>query len=183
MTARRRLVLVGAMGTGKTTVGRALAARLGWRYWDNDVELSRESGLETAELLATVGADELHLREARVLLEALREVQDAVIAAAASVVDDPACRTALHQECCVWLRGRPETLAARVARDPARPFLHEDPLPVIRRLVAARAGNYADVSTITVDVDDVAVDALVERIVALLPQVTGVGDPVRDGGR
>src|SRR5687768_12198114 len=56
----RRVFLLGLMGSGKTTVGRELAARTGWPYLDNDDLVRRSTGREPAEIEATDGEDGLH---------------------------------------------------------------------------------------------------------------------------
>jgi shikimate kinase len=161
----QRIVLVGSMGSGKTTIGRALAVRLGWRYWDNDAELRRVAGREAADVVATEGADRLHAIEADVFAEALAAPPPVVVSAPGSAALDPALPERLAGEYVVWLRARPDTLAARVAAGPERPFVTADPAAVAA-LDAVRRPVFAAVATIVVDVDDAAVEDVVERIVS-----------------
>ncbi|HEU0130765.1 MAG TPA: shikimate kinase [Mycobacteriales bacterium] len=163
-----RVVLVGMMGAGKTTVGRALAARLGRPYVDNDALLQAAHGAPAAVLLARDGAGALHAAEAAVLRAALAASGPAVVAAPGSAVLDPALRSLLAGEYVVWLRARPETLAARVVADPARPFLHADPLTTVTALAAEREPGFAAVADAVVDVDGLAVADVVEEIAARL---------------
>lgn len=161
------IVLVGMMGSGKTTVGRALAARLGMPYWDNDVALEDRTGSDARTLVECLGAGAEHALEGSLLERVLDGGTATVIAAAGSAVLDPRLRARLHGEWTVWLRGRPETLAARVRGGGWRPFLDGDAAATLRHLAAERAPLYAEVASATVDVDGLSPGAVVERILAL----------------
>ena len=155
-----RIVLIGTMGSGKTTVGRALAARLGRAYLDNDAALRTATGRTPAEVLAAEGEERLHALEAEVLAASLRAEGPAVVSAPGSVAASPEL---LARETVVWLRARPETLAARVAGSSGRPFPEE-----AAARDAARRPAYEAMATLVVDVDDRTVEEVVEEIVARL---------------
>ncbi|MGH8998595.1 MAG: shikimate kinase [Acidimicrobiia bacterium] len=141
------VALVGSMGTGKTTVGRLLAGMLGRSYLDNDDRLVELTRAGPAELTARDGLASLHALEATLLLEALAGVPPAVVAGAASVVDDAACRAALHTRAfTVWLVAPPEVVARRTQAT-GRPRQSED----LARLAARRAKHYQEVSRMRVD--------------------------------
>jgi shikimate kinase len=118
------VVLVGLMGSGKTTVGRLLADRLRWPLVDNDVELEARTGATAAEIEARDGRVGLHALEAQILLDALESPTASVIVAAASVVDDERCVERLRSPAAdvVWLRGSTAALAARAAGSAHRPL-------------------------------------------------------------
>jgi shikimate kinase len=162
--SRRRIVLVGSMGAGKTTVGRALAGRLGWPYWDNDAELLRLAGAPVTEVAAE-GTERLHEVEAAVLRAALASPPPLVVAAPGSAALDPSLAGALAGERVVWLRASAATLAARVAGGPARPLLGTAP---VAALDAARRPGFAALAGQVVDVDGVPVDEIVDAIVGAL---------------
>src|SRR5262245_6391145 len=92
------IVLIGMMGSGKSTVGRLVAQRIGWRYVDNDDVVRILAGREPAEIAMDDGEDALHAFEAEALLETLRSESAIVVSAAAWVVLDDACREALARE-------------------------------------------------------------------------------------
>jgi shikimate kinase len=111
-----RVVLLGMMGAGKTTTGRALAERLGWQRWDSDEAIAAHVGATGAEIAARDGVEALHDLEAQLFLAALEGPQPTVLSPAASVVDVARCRAAL-QTCTLvaWLEAPIELLVERKA--------------------------------------------------------------------
>lgn len=90
------IIVTGAMGVGKTTVGRLLATELGIPFADSDLVIEERMG-RTGEMIASrQGVAHLHELELGVFLEMCREDAPTVIAPAASVVDDPSGRGALE---------------------------------------------------------------------------------------
>ncbi len=153
------------MGTGKTTVGRALAARTGWPYEDNDLLLQRLTGRSAPDLLAEQGEAALRAGERAVLDAVLALPPPLVAGVAGGVVVDPSDRRRVRDGGhVVWLRARPETLARRVGAGAGRPWLGDDPLGVLQSLVAARAPLYAEVATQVLDVDDRTAHELAEQV-------------------
>jgi shikimate kinase len=147
------IVLVGLMGSGKTTVGAAVAAALGVPYRDSDADIERETGRRGRDLAESDGIDALHALEARHLLEALEAPGMTVVSAAGSTLDDPACRSALRapQHLVVWLRASPADIAARLRPDDHRPEFGEDLTEVIRKQADARTPALGDVADLTLD--------------------------------
>jgi shikimate kinase len=151
----RHVVLVGAMGAGKTSIGRRVADALGIPLADGDDALVARYGETARDMADTIGADELHRRETTIARALLDAPGPTVVGPAASVVDDAAMRTRLREELVVWLRAGPELLAARAVAKPHRPFL--DGPDAIERFVArerARAPRYAEIADLTIDVSN-----------------------------
>lgn len=168
--APARVLLIGMMGAGKSTVGRELAARTGWPYLDNDDLVHRARGLTAPEVLARDGVEELRAAEADALTLALGMPAPVVAGVAGGVVLDAALRARLvGAGVVVWLRARPQTLAVRVGRGEGRPWLEGDPVAALRRLAAERDPLYAEVATLVVDVDGVSASTVAARVLAALP--------------
>jgi len=165
-----RVLLIGAMGAGKSTVGAALAARTGWPYLDNDLLLQRAAGATAPELLARDGEPALRAAE-RAALDAVLALPGPLVAGVAGgVVVDPDDRRRLRDGGhVVWLRARPETLAERVGAGVGRAWLGDDPAAALRRLVAERAALYEEVATQVVDVDVLLPDEVAGVVLAALP--------------
>ncbi|MGI9079984.1 MAG: shikimate kinase [Acidimicrobiales bacterium] len=176
-----RIVVVGMMGAGKTTVGQALARRRGWDFLDSDAQIEARTGRTVAEIWTADGEPAFRRIESDVLASALAHERPAVVAAAGGVVLEPANRAALARRGpVVWLRARSETLAARVGSGNHRPLLDHDPAGVLSRLVVDRADLYAEVADVIVDIDGLAPDEIVDRVEAAVDQArdsTGARPP------
>jgi shikimate kinase len=147
---RHHLVLIGMMGAGKTTVGRLVAVRLGWAFWDNDEALFRATGKTAAQLEHDRGLSVLHHTEDRLLREALAVDTPTVYAAAGSVVLEP---ETLQGVPTIWLRiGAPQEELNLVRSGQHHRPLPRDPGPFLERLAQARAAEYARLADAVVDV-------------------------------
>jgi shikimate kinase len=170
----RHVVLVGAMGTGKSTIGTRLAAARGQAFVDNDRSVERQTGLTAAQLAARDGIDALHAAEADVLLAALREPDGAVIAAAASTIVAAEVRAALARDAfVVWLRADPATLAARLPQSPTRPYAAEDPTRLVSEQSRVRDPLFAQAADVTVDTASASPDQAVTTILSALEALPG----------
>ncbi len=172
-----RIVLAGFMGTGKTAVGRRLAARRGMEFLDLDAWIEDRSGMSVAEVFARRGEAAFRSLEKSAVREAC-EREDVVIAAGGGAVVDDENRAALVRAGRVFcLEARPEVVARRVERRAAeRPMLAGDGDLVdrIRVLQAQRETAYARIPD-RIDTSDLAIEEVVDSIDRAL-------DPARSGG-
>ena len=145
----RHVVVLGLMGSGKTTVGARLARALGWPHRDSDIDLQAATGSSARELAARDGIDALHALELRHLLDALAAPEPSVISAAASTIDAPAGRAALADPSLhvVFLRVDPEIAAQRVAKGDHRPSPEDIRVQADRRDPRFRAVAAQEVDT------------------------------------
>ena len=165
--AERHLVLIGMMGSGKTTVGRRVAARLGRRLYDSDAEVEARTGRTVREIFENDGEAAFRVEEARALADALADPEPVVVAAAGGVVLDPRNRERLRQAgTVVWLDARPDALARRVSTGAHRPLLGDDPLTALRRLDSERRPLYGEVADHVVPVEDRPLDDVVADVLA-----------------
>jgi shikimate kinase len=167
---RRTVWLVGMMGAGKSTVGAALARRLGVRFVDTDAEVVREAGASVAEIFEREGETAFRWRERRAI-EALRS-EPCVVALGGGAIAQPGAADLLRKSgTVVYLRARPESLAARVGRAAGRPLLAgasaDEQLERLRTLLAERAPYYES-ADLVVDTDGAAVGEVVERVAGAL---------------
>jgi shikimate kinase len=185
----RHVALVGLMGSGKTTVGRRLAARLDRGFVDADAALVDIADRSIAEIFATDGEEAFRAIEADVLEELLEHHEPTVIATGGGVVLRPESRRRLQapEVTVVWLDAVPAFLASRVEGRSHRPLLagDEPARDVLTRLHAERAPLYAEVADLTIDVqpfhrdDDEPRTALAARIAELV--VAREASPVGEG--
>ena len=172
-TTTPTIVVIGMMGSGKTTVGRALAVRTSWPYRDNDELVRAVTGRAPEEIDASDGDDALHLAEAQALEHALRVAPPLIVGAAAWVVTDAASVSRLRTApAVVYLRSRPETLRARIGAGSGRREDATD-LEWLRARHQERDATYRELANLTIDTDEFDSEAIVERILEAL----GGGQP------
>lgn len=157
------------MGSGKTTVGQALAAKRGWRFFDSDAQVEAMTGRTVADIWREQGEQGFRRLETQVLADGLASGTPHVVAAAGGVVLNPENRRLLAEHPpIVWLRARPELLVDRVATGTHRPLLDVDPVGTLARLERERRRFYEEVATVAVDVDGLSPHEVVEQIEAAL---------------
>ena len=191
MTTRRpadHVVLVGMMGSGKSVIAPLLGGRLGRPVVELDAAVTARAGASIPELFARSGEAAFRAAETEALAEALASPSPSVVSAGGGVVVDPANRALLARHAqVVWLRARPETLAARVGTGERRPLLAGgDPVVALTRLLAERQPAYEAAADAVVEVDGVpparlaarVAEAVVRRVRVELP---GRGYEVRIG--
>lgn len=137
------LYLVGFMGTGKTTVSRIVAARLGNRWLDSDHEIERNQGRPIAEIFATEGEAAFRKME-REFVEAGHPAERTVVACGGGLVIQEGMLAELQKRgVVICLHATVETILRRTAGSRQRPLLNvEDPEKRIRDLYAVRDPIY-----------------------------------------
>ncbi|MPY96286.1 MAG: iron-containing alcohol dehydrogenase [Acidimicrobiia bacterium] len=164
------VVLVGMMGSGKTSVGAALARRLGRPFVDADARLEAAVGCTISQLFADRGEAAFRALERDQLRELLGGRGALVVATGGGVVLDQANRALLEQATTVWLDVGPEALAGRLGTDPSRPLLGDDPAGRLAALHEQRRPFYEAVARLVVDGASGLVEQVAERIaIALRP--------------
>jgi shikimate kinase len=163
------LYLIGARGTGKSTVGRVLAARLGWGFVDADERLEAAAGRTIADIFAAEGEKGFRDRESAVLAE-LAGMSHHVIATGGGIVLREANRELLRRSgAIVWLIAAPEAAYARLSADPTtaarRPNLTpQGGIEEVRAVMAAREPLYREVAQIIVDSGSLSPESVADAI-------------------
>jgi shikimate kinase len=165
-----KVMLIGMMGSGKTTVGRAVVGLTGWTYEDNDVVLAEVTGHPLREAATILGWDGLHDAEVACLRVILDRSGPFVAGAAASVVERVDGRALLREAYVVYLRAKVETLVQRVGSGAGRPWLDGDPAEFFEGQFEQRGGWFESVADLVVDVDSGDVRTLAQRIVTAATQ-------------
>jgi len=168
--AGRTIWLVGAMGAGKSAVGARLAERLGLAFQDADAEVERAAGARIAEIFAREGEAGFRSRE-HAAIERLAGCPAVVALGGGAIAQPGAAERLAATGTVVWLRARPETLAARVGDAGERPLLAglapSARLERLRALLAEREPCYAT-ARIAVDTDGVEPDVVAARLAVRL---------------
>ena len=153
VTRSTHVVLVGLMGSGKTTVGKKVAKLIGHRFIDGDVELEARTGRSVADWFEE-GEPAFRAKEAELLAYLLADPDPLVIGAGGGVVVTESTRDRLREPdvTVVYLHGTPAFLASRVQPKAHRPLLGDDPLAVLEPMYAERDPWYRSVADATVEV-------------------------------
>jgi shikimate kinase len=154
------------MGSGKTTVGRIVADRLGRQVIDSDAVIERLTGRTVREIFADDGEEAFRAFETAALLDALATPEPAVIAAAGGVVLRAENREALKRANAkvVWLCATPSLLVDRVTSSGHRPLLDDDPAGTLQRMYETRQSLYREVADAIVLVDNRTPNEVVEAV-------------------
>jgi len=152
MVVPSNIFLVGFMGSGKSTVGRQLAAELGKEFFDCDGVLEERTGVDIPYIFDLEGETGFRRREAAVLRE-LAAKRGIVLSTGGGVVGDPDNRRALATNgFVVYLHASVDLLHRRTSRDRNRPMLYaEDPRKRIEDLLALRGPLYREVADLVVE--------------------------------
>lgn len=155
MESASNLVLVGPMGSGKSSIGRRLAERYGLAFVDADREVEARAGASVAHIFDREGEAGFRVRERAALAELLA-AHRCVIATGGGAVLDPDTRQLLRARgFVVHLHVDPAQQLLRLARDRARPLLaRPDREAVLAQLAQARAPLYAEVADLRFDTGD-----------------------------
>jgi shikimate kinase / 3-dehydroquinate synthase len=161
----RVIFLVGLPGSGKTTAGQVLAARLGWAFADSDREVERAAGRSIPEIFASDGEGAFRELEAAALGR-LASHEPIVIATGGGAPTHEGSRKTLSNGFCVWLSVSPEEAARRVdaeAGGTERPLLAGGTFDRLNALLEARAEVYRAADA-AVDVDELTPESVATEL-------------------
>ncbi len=153
------------MGSGKSSVGRAVSDRTGRRFMDLDDTVTRRMGCSIAEFWGQHGEDAFRDMEAAAVFEAATESDRIISTGGGVVLRDTNVETMRSSGLVVWLQAKPETLRHRVGRNSRRPLLaEEDPINTLTRLLGERTAAYEEAAHASVATDDLNLDVVAARI-------------------
>jgi shikimate kinase len=178
---RRSIVLVGMMGSGKSSVGRRLAARLAIPFIDADSEIEKAAGMTIAEIFARHGEPYFRSGEARVIARLLEGGPQVLATGGGAFMNADTQALIKVKGISVWLHAEFDVLLRRTSkRRGDRPLLHtDDPAETLRKLLAEREPTYAS-ADLTVQSREVAHDAIVADLMIALAAFLKA--PAREAG-
>ena len=163
-----KVYLVGFMGAGKSTVARALARRLGWRFLDVDDLIEQREHLTVSELFAKRGESYFRTIERSVLAD-VRDMRHAVVATGGGTFVDPQNRALISADgLTVWLDVSFDRIKARVPADGRRPLAADR--AEFERLYNARRPAYSQ-AHLRIDATRAGIEAIVEEVLDRLENV------------
>lgn len=163
------IYLTGYRCSGKTSTGKALSRITGWPFRDTDEELVKSRGMSIADIVHTRGWDIFREFEKETLQFVASEDNRIVATGGGIVLFDENVRLMKSTGIIVWLRVRPETVAARIAADPASPdqrpaLTSQGTLREIEEVLAVRNPIYQSAMDFSIDTDSLETEAICQWI-------------------
>ncbi|MGV8897843.1 MAG: bifunctional shikimate kinase/3-dehydroquinate synthase AroKB [Burkholderiaceae bacterium] len=161
----KNIFLIGLMGAGKTTVGRALAKKLNKRFVDSDHEIEARSGASIPWIFEIEGEGSFRRREAEVIRD-LTAQQGIVLATGGGAILDAQNRAYLHARgTVVYLRTSVQNILQRTGHDKNRPLLQTaDPRKLLEELTRQRDPLYREIAHVVIDTGRPNVQFMVHAI-------------------
>jgi len=169
------IVLIGAPGSGKSSVGKALASTLDMPFTDTDAEISRERNQSIPEIFATEGEPGFRAIERLVVLQAVRENSGVISLGGGSILDSEV-RSVLKRpdHVVIFLEVSLSNAAHRISRTSDRPLLAEDPIQKWKELVEFRTPIYRELADFTFSTDNKKPIQIANMIIEKIPSLTNV---------
>ncbi|MEM6451297.1 MAG: shikimate kinase [Cyanobacteria bacterium P01_D01_bin.105] len=166
---KTNLYLVGMMGAGKTTIGRKLAKRIGYRFLDTDLLIEQWAGKSIPDIFASEGETAFRAIETQILSEVSTHTS-LVVATGGGVVTQSMNWSYLRHGVVIWLDVPNPVLVARLSGDTSRPLLKDVDLPAkLETLLSDRGELYAQ-ADIRIAYEGKSVGKTCERIITALKQ-------------
>lgn len=164
------IILIGFMGSGKTTVGNRLSYKLKRSIADTDKMIEKREERSISEIFAVRGEDYFRKKETELLRELKREKTRQIFSVGGGTPLRAENRKLLSElGTVVWLKVSPETVYNRLKGDATRPLLQgKDPMEKIKTLLKEREDLYADAADIVITTDKKTVSQIAEEIAAAL---------------
>ncbi|AZR74179.1 hypothetical protein BBF96_12700 [Anoxybacter fermentans] len=170
----KNIVLIGMMGSGKTTVGKMLAKEMSLNFVDTDKELEEKIGRSISEIFATDGEDEFRRLEEEIVKQ-VAERGGQVIATGGGVVLKPENIKVLRKKgIIIFLYTAPQVLIKRLKDDDSRPLIKcSDPERRLKELLRIRLPLYRKAAQIEVDTGRLTPDQVVRVLVEKIQEGSG----------
>jgi shikimate kinase len=165
---KRNIILAGFMATGKSSVGRRLAVRLGYEFVDLDTLIEAEAGMPVPQIFETQGQAAFRELEARMVQQAAGRTGCVIATGGGAIVDSRNLETLKRSGVVIALTADPEIILSRIGGAEDRPMLRGgEKRERIRLLLEERAAAYAK-ADLTVDTSDRTVDEVVDHLMDFL---------------
>jgi len=159
------IILIGPMGTGKTTIGRQLAKNLSVSFYDSDHEIEKRTGVKISIIFEIEGEEGFRRRETQILNE-LSQMNNIVLSTGGGAVTKAENRKTLKNNGhIIYLKSSPEILFKRTADDKNRPLLQTDNrLIQIRKILAEREPIYIEMADEIIDSEKKSSKQIIQKI-------------------
>ena len=160
-----RIVLIGPMGAGKSTVGAQLARELNVDFADTDQLIEADQGKSVSEIFIEDGEPHFRLVEESIVIDALRDESGVLSLGGGSVMNDEVQKSLRHSDATkIFLDISLAAVASRVGFDTARPLLMVNPRQKWSELMNLRRPSYEALADLTIDVSELSLEEVISRI-------------------
>ncbi len=165
------IFLVGLMGAGKTSVGRALAKRLRKTFYDTDQEIERATGVKIPVIFEIEGETGFRGREARMLIDLVRRKNIVLATGGGAVLSEENRQLLTAHGTVIYLHAAVHDLWRRTRHDKNRPLLQSgDPMAKLQALYAQRDPLYREIADVIIDTGSQSVGNLAHKLEQRLAQ-------------
>lgn len=170
MNLQKHIVLIGFMGTGKSTVGTELAKQLAVSFFDTDIEIERKEGTGISGIFAAKGEKYFRQVETDVLTLSINNIMPSVIATGGGIVLSAKNRSLMEDHCLILLDADVEDIFERVKENKDRPLLNseENLKQTIKKMYDARQEIYNYVAKFRVNTSNKSITQIVAEITAYI---------------
>ena len=145
----KSIVLIGLMGSGKTTIGRKLSYKLNLPFLDSDEEVVKVSGCSIPDIFRVYGEEAFRDTEKKIMLRCLNEKPTIIATGGGAFLNKEIRKKISERGISVWLRASLETLEKRTANKTGRPLLNDnEPRRKLSEFIALRYPIYAEADII-----------------------------------
>lgn len=165
MAKKHNIYLIGMMGVGKTSIGRALAEDLQLDFYDSDHEVEKRTGANISWIFDLEGESGFRQRETKVIAE-LTKLVGVVLATGGGVILNPENRKALATNgVVIYLHAALDDLLERTGRNQNRPLLiNPDPRGILEKLLKQREVLYREIADLVYDTSNKSVIEIAQQI-------------------
>lgn len=162
-----RIVLIGPMGAGKSTVGSQLARELNIDFADTDQLIEADQGKSVSEIFIEDGEPHFRLVEESIVIDALRDESGVLSLGGGAVINDEVQKSLRSSEAMkIFLDISLAAVASRVGFDTARPLLMVNPRQKWSELMNSRRPTYEALADLTIDVSELSLEEVISKIKA-----------------
>ncbi|MDF2558507.1 MAG: aroK [Bacillales bacterium] len=161
----KTIFLIGMMGTGKTTIGKKLAKRLGFAFYDLDKMIEKKNQKSITEIFSDLGEPFFREQEAKTLKKT--PLLSSVVATGGGIIENEVNRNWIKQfGIAVLLEADDVTILSRLRNDSTRPLIQNNPEQIIHELKEKRYQDYHDCAHFVIQTNDKSEDEIVKEIVS-----------------
>lgn len=166
----KKIVLIGFMGAGKSTIGRLLATRLKWGFTDTDEYIETSQGMKISDIFAREGEKAFREYETEALKNLMESDKALVIATGGGIITTPENIDIMKKATVVYLKASGKTLFLRAGKDPTRPLSKSS--EQFFRLLYERTPIYEEVADFTFDTESLNASESSQKILEMVEAFT-----------